>query len=111
MWQKLHGMLNHNKISFDQVYALIENTNNVEIMFRFGSMLVEKKTRYTSARSLLLKCILIDPTSSDAWYYLGVALTMLKEYSDAMTSLKNSIQLYPYWDAYHMLGTVHLACI
>ena len=107
LWQKFHQMLHRHQISFGQAYALIENTNNIAIMFRFGAMLVEQKTRYEAARSLLLKCVLIDPTSSDAWYYLGVALTMLKEYTDAMTSLNKSIQLYPYWDAYHMLGTVY----
>ena len=107
LWEIIDEMLNQRKITFEQLYTLINNTNNVQLMLKFGTMLVDQKARYAAARSILLKCIAIDSWSCDAWYYLGVVQAMLKQYNQAITSLNNSIQLYPHWNAYHLLGSVY----
>ena len=107
LWQKLSEILKQDRISFDEIYTLIDKTNNFHIMSRFGAILVEQTTKHAAARSLLLKCVSIDPTWSNVWYYLGFAQILLKQYSEAITSLNKSIQLYPYWSAYHILGTAY----
>ena len=106
--EKLSEMLNQHKVLFDEIYTLIDNTNNFELMFRFGVVLVEQKqARYANARSLFLKCVTIDSSSWNAWYYLGFAQSSIGEYDAAITSLNNSIQLYPCWNTYYILGSVY----
>ena len=109
LWQKLSEMMKQNKIPFDDICTLIKNTNNCQLMFQFGVTLVDQKTRLTTARSIFSKYVSkIDSTWWYAWYYLGVAHTLLEEHNKAITSLRKSIQLHPDWKAYYMLGSAYL---
>ena len=109
LWQKVTEILNQHKVSFSQAYKLIDNTNNFQIVLKFSVILVDSKTKYDAARSrsLLLKCVSIDPTWSKAWYHLGLAQISLGQYSEAITSLNKSVRLYPDWNAYNVLGSIY----
>ena len=108
LWQILDNFLINGNISFVEIFASIDNTNNFDIMLRFGSMLIEKKIGCDLARLLLKKCVTIHIDWWNAWYYLGVAQACVGERRDAINSLNNSIQLYPYWHTYHVLGCIFL---
>ena len=107
-WHILRGIVYQDKKSVDEMYPLIDNTNNFTIMLEFAIILVERGIGLTAAKSLLTKCIAINSTCSESWFYLGVAQTKLHEYTEAITSLEKSIQLNPEWNAYDALALAYL---
>ena len=90
------------------MYPLIDDSNNFLIMLEFAIILVQQRIKLTGAKSLLTKCIAINSTLSEPWFYLGTAQRNLHEYTEAITSLEKSIQLDPEWNAYELLALAYL---
>ena len=64
--------------------------------------------RYDKAIENYRKALALCPDSGQLYYALGGAYSEAEDYRNAVDALQKSIQLRPYWQAYHNLGIVHL---
>ena len=108
LWQKLMNLVTRRRVSYDQVAELVEGTNEFQIMSTFGSELIQSGFRNDLVLSLFEKCVSIESDWWNVWYYLGIAQADAGQCSNAINSLNNSIQLYPYWESFSVLGVLYL---
>ena len=109
LWATLTHLLVYKKISANQVSTMIENTKNLRMMAKFGSILIDNLQEYHTAKSILIKCVEIDSQDWEVWHLMGIAQSVLGEPRSAIESLTKSIKLYPFWVSYRLLGILYQA--
>lgn len=88
--------------------APIAESNDAVRMTLLGQLYCQAKA-FTDAVPPLQKAVELDPSSFEAWNYLGISLYSLRRYSDAVAPLRKAAELNPqYFDTLNMLAaTLH----